>query len=52
MDLHVLELLFVYWFACGAVPLIMIKCEEFRTLLVYISKDINSWLPSSADTIK
>jgi hypothetical protein len=52
MDPHVLELLFVRWFAYGAVPLTMIECEEFWTLLAYISKDIDSWLPSSADTIK
>jgi hypothetical protein len=52
MDLYVLELLFVRWFARGAVPLTMIECEEFRTLLTYISKDIDSWLPSIVDIIK
>jgi hypothetical protein len=52
IDLHVLELLFVHWFARGAVPLTIIKCKEFWTLLIYISKDIDSWLFSIVDTIK
>ncbi len=52
LDPHVLELLFVRWFAKGAVPLSIIECEEFRALLAYINRDINTWLPSSAETIK
>ncbi len=52
LDPHVLELLFVRWFAKGAVPLSTIECEEFRALLAYINRDIDTWLPSSAETIK
>jgi hypothetical protein len=49
---HVLELLFVQWFARGLIPFTIIEYEEFQTLLAYINRDIDAWLPGSANTVK
>jgi hypothetical protein len=52
IDPYVLELLFVRWFARGSIPFTMIEYEEFRTLLAYINRDIDAWLPGSVNTVK
>jgi hypothetical protein len=52
IDPHVLELLFVRWFARGLIPFTMIDYEEFRTLLAYINYDIDAWLLGLANTVK
>lgn len=52
IDPNVLELLFVRWIACDSIPLASVESDEFRAILTYISKDINTWLPSSANTVR
>jgi hypothetical protein len=52
IDPHVLELLFMRWFAYGSIPFTIIEYEEFRTLLAYINRDIDAWLPGSANIVK
>jgi hypothetical protein len=42
----------VRWFARGLIPFTIIECEEFRTLLAYINRDIDAWLPGLVNTVK
>jgi hypothetical protein len=52
IDPHVLELLFVRWFARGSIPFTMIEYKEFWTLLAYINRDIDAWLLGLVNIVK
>lgn len=52
IDLYILELLFVRQFTKGVIPLLIIEYKEFRALLAYINRDINTWLLLSIKIIK
>src|ERR1700709_562891 len=46
-----LEVLYVKFITACHLPLRLVECPEFRDLLSYINDDIDTWLPSSHNTI-
>ena len=52
MDPDQLEILYVRWVSACSVSFRMVECPEFRALLFYINKDIDTWLPGSHNTVR
>jgi hypothetical protein len=52
MDPDQLEILYVRWVSACSVSFRMVECPEFRALLFYINKDIDTWLPRSHNTVR
>jgi hypothetical protein len=52
MDPDQLEILYVQWVSACSVSFRMVECLEFRALLFYINKDIDTWLPRSYNTVR
>jgi hypothetical protein len=46
-----LEVLYIKFLTACHLPLYLVECPEFRDLLNYINKDIDTWLPTSHTTI-
>jgi hypothetical protein len=46
-----LEVLYIKFLTACHLPLRLVECPEFRDLLSYINDDIDTWLPSSHNTI-
>jgi BED zinc finger len=51
LDSGHLEVLYVKFLTACHLPLRLVECPEFRDLLNYINDDIDTWLPSSHNTI-
>lgn len=52
MDPDQLEVLYIPWVSACSVTFRMVECPEFRALLYYINKYINTWLPRSHNTVQ
>jgi len=52
IDPAVLEQLYVRFLTACNIPFHLVQREEFRTLIRYINKDADTWLPSSHSTVR
>lgn len=52
IDPDQLEVLYVRWVSACSVSFRMVECPEFRALLYYVNKDIDTWLPGSHNTVQ
>lgn len=51
LDGDILEVLFTRFITACSLPLRLVECPEFRSLLTYINEDVDKYLPSSHNTI-
>ncbi|KAI8396562.1 hypothetical protein FOFC_21110 [Fusarium oxysporum] len=47
-----LEVLYVRFITACSLPFRLVECPEFRALLAYINKDVDTWLPDTHETIR
>jgi hypothetical protein len=47
-----LEVLYVRFITACSLPFRLVECPEFRVLLAYINKDVDTWLPNTHETIR
>ncbi|KFA45512.1 hypothetical protein S40293_10332 [Stachybotrys chartarum IBT 40293] len=52
IDPDKLEVLYVRFITASSLPFRLVECPEFRALLTYINNDIDTWLPTSHETIR